>query len=230
MPSWCWPVVETQHVMMEDLEHRGWTVVEGIVASDSLVQLARTLGTPVAPYDRPLVQRLLAMDSSQAPANSYSFRHGRHPFPFHTDLANWTTPPRYVLLRSPLGTCAAPTLLTDADSLPADFLPSLRAASFTARAWTRSFACNILSRYRGFPLFRWDQHAMTPLDSFAKTAADTLVHHLRHLRPSATVTVPWASSDRVLVIDNWRMLHARPDVTAEPQRTLERVFVTTGDN
>jgi alpha-ketoglutarate-dependent taurine dioxygenase len=206
----------------------GWALLEGVRDGDGLIRLGRALGSPVAPHGRCLVQRLSPTDRSDAPANTYSSRYGRGAFPFHTDYANWTTPPRYLLMRSVGSVHSAPTLLLDSRLVSANIAPALRAACFRARASQRWFACNVLSRYRGRPLFRWDPHAMQPLDALAKDARVALCSALSD--PAvAPAEILLARTDQVLILDNWRMVHARPDTSDISGRCLERVLVLNGE-
>ena len=213
----------------EALRTRGWALVEGVSTQDTFLRLACHFGIPVAPHDRPLVQRLLPTDATEAAENTYSSRYGRSAFPFHTDYANWTTPPRYILMRSVGATHTVPTIVLDSSCLPSELTPDLRAACFRARAWSTGFACNVLSQCRRVTLFRWDPHTMNPLDSFARTTAASLVGVFDKL-PTASSAIPWEDAGRVLLLDNWRVLHARPDASNTSGRCLERVLVSAGES
>jgi hypothetical protein len=49
------------------------------------------------------VQTLTPKSETNATPNTYSGNYGLGEFPFHTDLAHWSVPPRYVAIRCEVG-------------------------------------------------------------------------------------------------------------------------------
>ena len=86
--------------LLDILELQGWAALSDTDRAHGFLEIAESLGEPVAPFGRPIIQTLEPKSLDEAPPNTFSGRYGRSAFPFHTDLANWTTPPRYVLLRA----------------------------------------------------------------------------------------------------------------------------------
>lgn len=201
-------------------------MVPGVSDARQLVGLAKQLGDPVIPHGRPLVQELVPSLSSMAKPATFSRRYGTDAFPFHTDLANWTTPPRFVLLRSATGPTSVPTRVTLPLEQVVPDLEPLRRATFYARASRRSFMCAIFSHHCGTTLLRWDSQAMRPLDSYSKKIAACFERFLQALPGGGSSDFHWCGRDEALVVDNWRVLHSRPPAVDAPERRLERVLVS----
>lgn len=81
--------------MLVDLD--GYAVLSGIAPGRSTDRVAARLGDIMLPWGGELVQELTSRAISTP--NTYSGIFGLERFPFHTDLAHWPIPPRYLLLR-----------------------------------------------------------------------------------------------------------------------------------
>jgi alpha-ketoglutarate-dependent taurine dioxygenase len=68
---------------------------------------------------------------------------------------------------------------------------------------------------------------MVPVDQYSRDCAEEFGSFLAELASAQTVLIPWEQRDTVLIIDNWRMLHARPDASSHLSRRLERALVAT---
>jgi len=74
---------------------------------------------------------------------------------------------------------------------------------------------------------RWDRNVMTPANESAVRLDADLRNSLEIDSPASEIAMDWRAPGRVVVIDNWRVLHARPPVPEwEEKRTLYRVFAT----
>jgi hypothetical protein len=100
------------------LRRDGVAILSGTTLRDML-HIAESLGD-VIPSRRggPTLDLLQLVDSRSARPSSLSARYGTGAFPFHTDCAYYTVPPRFVLLRMGEG-CSTdrPTYLLDSQSL-----------------------------------------------------------------------------------------------------------------
>jgi hypothetical protein len=211
---------------LERLREHGWALC-GTDESAPLTSLATGLGNIVSPAHKTACHLLRATTTTEARQNTYSSRFGLQAFPFHTDLANWTTPPRYVLLRHHSGDGGVPTLLLDAfpiiDTLG---IERFRAGLWSARGSQGRFLCNVLSSRRRAALFRWDACGMKPENEHATVASAALIECINEMQGRHSTAVRLGEQNAFLVIDNWRTMHARPPIPAgSVSRTLERLFI-----
>jgi len=213
---------------LHELSESGWLLVKE-VRTTGLLQLARELGEPVpSRLGGPLVDRLAPKPKEEAPPRSMSAFFGLGEFPFHTDCAHFRIPPRFLLLRLAEGaTSDRPTLAQEFRQLGlnANQRNELLRHVWLVNGGRRCFFSSILSDslIPGHTLVRYDQCCIRPaLPGFAVSAA-ILEHAMHEVVP---VAVDW-KPDEVLIIDNWRVLHARGPATnqAKSPRVLERVLV-----
>jgi hypothetical protein len=209
------------------LQRSGWALVPTKNPAEGMRCIAATLGEIIQPERAPAIHQLRATTESEARNGTYSSRFGLGAFPLHTDMANWTTPPRYVLLRHHSGAEDIQTLLFDSgvliEALGSDLF---RQGVWSARGPRGRFLCNVLSRRRGRQLFRWDVQALTPQTLEAQRASDAIGSYLNQTADRDIVPVKLGGREVVLVLDNWRIMHARPSVpSSSASRTLERIFV-----
>jgi alpha-ketoglutarate-dependent taurine dioxygenase len=207
------------------LQRDGWCALAD--GSASLLEIANSLGEPIASPGHPVIQSLLARPKNAAPKNSMSGLFGFGDFPPHTDVAHWHMPARYVLLRCASGTSSTPTVLIDSS----DFLTDRQRRQWGRTTWkvTRiasPFLCSLTFSVDGIAAIRWDPCCLVPYGKRAEELLPEVIETLAlALRVSGHV-MTWKSSESILVIDNWRVLHARPAVSEPPvRRELQRVLV-----
>jgi alpha-ketoglutarate-dependent taurine dioxygenase len=216
-------------VQAASLHEQGWCST-AIASTSDLYKLATAFGEPVPVRSRgPLIQELTPTSRKKAAPRSLSALNGLGSFPFHTDAAHHRRPPRWLLLR-----CADPgesqrrTLLIDSRALRLahDELREVGRAVWNIRTGFKSF---LASAILGFPggigtsvRLRYDPGCMTVADPGFARAAELLRNALADLPRTG---VSW-ETDLTLVIDNWRVLHARGDskVDDSGSRRLERVL------
>ncbi len=89
------------------------------------------------------------------------------------------------------------------------------------------FFCSLFLTNSGPNYLRWDPNVMTPANAVAESVREILHEELERGSVTTEIFQSWAEPGEALVIDNWRLLHARPHVP-EPGagRTLYRVFVS----
>jgi Taurine catabolism dioxygenase TauD, TfdA family len=171
-----------------------------------VLNFARRLGQPISGRKGELVESLRPAWPEEASPRSLSAIHGMHPFPFHTDGAHYSRPPRYLVLAciSP-GTTVVPTVLNSFKDLglTEHELARCRTATFLIKNGRRSFYSTILDSMRGF--VRFDEACMTPTSADAATILEVIRSRLIDREP---VQIRWRSGDAV-VLDNWRILHGR---------------------
>lgn len=210
---------------LTELSSTGACRMEG--SSAELVELASRLGSPVAARrSGPLLDRLVPKATGEAAPRSLSAAYGFGRFPFHTDAAHHRSPPRFVLLRcascTPTG---VPTLVADFDGM--QFTPSelktLKREQWVVRGGRgRTFYAPLLDEIDGRRRIRWDPGCMSPVAGTTPVGQEIVAGALR----SADATeIRWHEGE-VTILDNWRMLHARPAVSRDDElRVLERIMV-----
>ncbi len=197
------------------------------LSTDSL-DIARQFGEPL-PSRRggSLVDLLVPTKQEDAHPRSISAIYGTGEFPFHTDGAYMRIPPRFMFLRFIEGKSDRATLLLDAYALP--FSAEERREMFRdvwvvnggrGRFLTPIFNNGLVS---GSTLVRYDRGCMRPAHLAFNRAADILDLRSQEIKP---VQIHWKLG-HTLVLDNWRMLHARGSSSLEgvERRVLERVLV-----
>lgn len=215
---------------LDQLEKQGWSEFSVEVDTD-LVELAKSIGQPVrSRMDGPLLDRLTPKPETSAHPRSMSAVHGLGPFPFHTDAAYMRLPPRYMLMRLAAGAVSdRATLLCPFSELPLsrDDIRLLRNDVWLVDGGRGPFYSTILNETvsRGGSILRLDPCCMRPAaPSFAKSF-EVLSRAIERVTPHSVAWTP----GRALLIDNWRVLHARAsavDATAVSRRVLERVLIS----
>jgi alpha-ketoglutarate-dependent taurine dioxygenase len=211
----------------QELLQNGWIEFMCDLSTDSLA-IARQFGEPL-PSRRggPLVDCLMPKKQEDAHPRSISAIYGTGEFPFHTDGAYMRVPPRFMLLRFIEGKSDRTTLLLDAYALP--FSAEERREMFRdvwvvnggrGRFLTTVFNNSLVS---GSTIVRHDRGCMRPAHPAFNRAADILDLRSREIK---SVRINWKVG-HTLVLDNWRMLHARGSSSLEgvERRVLERVLV-----
>jgi L-asparagine oxygenase len=219
--------------MIEDLERNGFVLMNELRPEATTLETASALGKvldiqKLLPLSRiPTVQSLRPRYASSVGNNQYSGIHGLDAFPLHTDLAHWTVPPRYFILR-----CIVPAedvctlMLPWATITPALGSIDMRKAVFTGRRKHRgcSGLVRAMSCQAGNDVRRWDAMFLKPLNQPAREL-DKLLREARWMRSSARV--PLRRTGDTILIDNWRTLHGRDSVPPDSRgRLLERAYLS----
>lgn len=149
-----------------------------------------------------------------------SDHYGYGEFPWHTDGAVARIPPRFVALGRVDGSYGGPNteLLDVRSKLGLAKLHELRGTVLrvSSRSGRRSYRC-AYSEIDGQPILRWDERVCT----VARGLKD-LAFLLDGCEPTAVIE-GWGDG-RVLVFDNWKLLHRRPAVS-HPTRRLWRSYL-----
>ncbi len=182
------------------------------------------LGRPLTPWQGGLLQELVPRDI--ATPNTYSGMYGLDRFPFHTDLAHWRRPPRYLLLRCLKGYSDVPTLLLDGQAIfETAMLGIFTRAIFKPRRplggmYSLLRLCTPIDS--GY-CFRWDENFLRPASKIGEIARQ----HITELLPKCDpLSIALVRTGDTLLIDNWRMLHARSLIpTGREDRRIQRVYL-----
>lgn len=175
----------------------------------------------------PNVQSLIPRKRAEGRKNQYSGIYGLTRFPLHTDLAHWAVPPHYILLRCIVGSTDVFTNLLDwSYIINASEESLLRKAIFTTRKARdgHSALFRALSQDGPRKIFRWDPLFLKPLNEQARAVA-SLMRNLDGTEKVANILLEQPGD--ILLIDNWRMLHARTEVMAQSiTRHIQRAYLS----
>ncbi len=188
-----------------------------------VLALAQSLGDVAPGRDRQLVERIIPRAGHNAFGGSLSSTYGLNPLPLHTDTAHWPCPCRYLVIACErLGPVPTPTLLMDSRQARLSDTEELacRQAVFLIRNGRHSFYGSVRESRRDF--IRLDPGCMVALSRDCDVALQAFqCDRQRH----AMYRFDWEPG-RILVIDNWRILHGRGDGTpTAPGRVLLRAMV-----
>lgn len=175
----------------------------------------------------PTVQTLKPRHEADSSANRYSGTYGLDEFPLHTDLAHWTLPPRYFVLRCQNGSRAVSTRLLANSTLASvlDTATLRRALVRPRRAGPNGTLCLLPLVFcrDGICGFRWDPLFLVPMNEAASRVAKIMHPHTWHVSKSLTL----AERGDTLIVDNWRFLHGRSRISmTDIDRRLERVYLS----
>lgn len=210
----------------KELQARGWTIQDHsqtVDLSAVLEKIAHTLGTASFGRGGQAIEHLRPVPEAHAHPQSLSQKYGLGSFPLHNDTAHYSTPCRFIVMgcEEP-GDISSPTVLLDthALTLDEDETHALHSASFFIKNGRKSFYSSIKSKDRSF--FRFDPGCMHPVSVDGEKAMNAL----RAERHVANLTeIEWAKN-RIIIIDNWRMLHGRSNHDqADLRRSLLRITV-----
>ena len=208
----------------KSVANEGYSLLEHVSEYD-MWTVANGLGSPVGEArDGETIKLLQPRASGLSVKNTLSSKYGTGSFPFHTDAAYWYRPPRFLLLRcinpGESGRC---TLLLDSYTcFLADQWDLLTQAIFDV-AGSRPFLATIghVSPNKKFML-RLDRDCMKPSNRMASRALAMV--SARIIETKAT-EISWQSGT-LLVIDNFRLLHARAvSPLPDPQRLHQKVLI-----
>lgn len=210
------------------LEVNGWAIIstaartqEGIATE--LKSLASAHGDIVPGRGGRLVEPILPEPVETARPGSLSSKYGLRPLPLHTDTAHWNIPCRYLLLACvDPGPLPTPTFLLDSRRVQLSERETLacRSAVFAIQNGRFSFYGSI--NERGRPFIRLDPGCMTALSRDGATALEAFS---RERQAKILHRHDWKQGD-VLLLDNWRILHARGhDMPTEAGRILVRTMI-----
>ena len=172
------------------------------------------------------VQVLTPHHTAHATPNTYSGNFGTQAFPLHTDLAHWFLPPRYFALRCIIGSRQVSTSLVDVkDLISVVGRRNLTRALVRPRRplkHNRPLLRLLSRREDGSELFRWDSLFVVPATNESQVICETVANVLASINPKEV----WLENPGdTLIIDNWRMLHGRSQVsTGDELRRVERAY------
>lgn len=212
--------------LRDQISERGYAVLPAFATEVPVEEAIRGLGDVLRLGEGPAVHRIVPMAREATTPNTYSGLYGLDAFPFHTDMAHWREPPRYLFLRCVVGFAEVPTLLVDGSRIVDEAGRAVLSRALVQPRRPVRGEMPLLRLYRpgrDFGLLRWDDVFIRP----ASRAGEFGVERFREaLRDVTRTEVPLLEPGDTLVVDNWRMLHARAPVPAGCEgRILERAYL-----
>jgi hypothetical protein len=200
------------------LSKRGWTFVRK-PKRFSAEGLSRSLGwSSLRPGDE--AAELTPKSREASRPGTMSAIIGMDAQPMHTDGANRSLPPRFLVFEClNAGEAPCPTNIW---VLNLGLLNRCKPRELQRTGWVSQhagvrFYCDVLNKVDGLPYVRFDPLCMTHPDPELPAIASETLHRYSQLH-----RVDWIEGS-ILAIDNWRCLHARGDGGAKAcSRHLKR--------
>lgn len=212
------------------LSQYGWTVIDSSIHEQkrlavAILQIASELGHPVPlRLGQDVVSILSPRHQTDGLPNSFTAAFGTGAFPLHTDTAHWERPARYVVLGClTAGSSERQTIILPWQNLKFNkrTLEEIQTGIFMVRNRKNSFYTQILDSSKR--ILRVDFQAMIPKNTYAFSARAAVQEQLG--KTPKTVKMKW-SPGRILIMDNWKVLHARGESSmTDSDRQLMRVLV-----
>lgn len=217
----------------ENLSTLGYVLLKGWKPELTTEDAAGDLGISVDIATRlpksgiPNVQTLTPKSTDRAPKNQYSGTFGLGEFPFHSDLAHWSVPPRYFMLRCVQGSSTVATQLLHVDKITATIGDSVlkKAVLLPRKRMPNANYCPLPLSFQRSEVagIRWDPLFLRPYNDAAASVGRALAN--QHWGESLQSVVLEKPGD-TLIVDNWRILHGRSAVDAKStERKLERIYL-----
>jgi succinate dehydrogenase flavin-adding protein (antitoxin of CptAB toxin-antitoxin module) len=217
----------TTSILRSRLETDGYALIQAHMPEAETIEATSRLGSVLHYADTNKKQVLTPQHSSASTPNTYSGNYGCGEFPFHTDLAHWSAPPRYLALRCIVGTQDVATFLVESDHIISEFgrnelkrtLVQPRRTLLGKRPLLRLLDVAETDQ----ELFRWDMLFTQPATEYSKQVVSEIGKYLSTLSRKQFVL---ASKGDTMIVDNWRMIHGRTSVNqSSTHRRIERVYM-----
>jgi len=208
------------------LYERGFAFLPKHAAEIDASVAIRQIGSVIKLAGFDTLQTLSPKLQNEATPNTYSGNFGLDDFPFHSDLAHWARPPRYLALRCINGGIATYTQLIDSSNI-VDLIGEVelrRTLVMPRRPQSgRKQLLRLLERFDGaFWAFRWDPLFLSATEECAEVLKQVALC-IAGLNPHRCLL---SESGDTLVVDNWRMLHGRSRVAdSDVNRVIVRAYL-----
>lgn len=205
------------------IESKGYVEIPALWPNDPSKEVFSRIGKIIDLPGIDSIQTLVPRRVTDSTPNTYSGNFGLKKFPLHTDLAHWSTPPRYFALRCLVGVENVATRLLDSRSLIAALgKEKLTRTLVRPRRPVQGFRPLLrLLESKAKPLIRWDQLFISPATADSSKVVESVHTYLENV---VATDVFLTNLGDTLIIDNWRMLHGRSPVLHGHDRKIERAY------
>lgn len=206
----------------QQLEENGFVNLGTLSPQLNTVIVANQIGKIIRVSGTSEVQKLSPRDKNELPQNTYSGNFGLGNFPLHTDLAHWSEPPRYFLLR-----CIVPDpeVVTSVINFKTALqeLKALTIARALFKPRRKLENRQFLLRFNRNQVFRWDRTFLIPENKEAIEVAECI----NNIKQQNVQSFRLLERGQVFLIDNWRVLHGRSKIGDKSStRLIERVYLS----
>jgi hypothetical protein len=200
---------------IKELLENGWLYINGIFELNSFKKILQDYTK--SEFD--IVENILSPHKIGDKILTLSKIYGLDQFPFHTDGAQYTIPPRYIVLENKSeDEEIANTNLIDGFKVSAgqenlfyNSIFEIQGNGF--KELTPIINCRKIDKEK---ILRFNPEIMISVIKRKKTILNNLINNYPRIK------IKWHSND-YLVIDNWRMLHSRDEVNVNSKRKIRRL-------
>lgn len=206
------------------LDENGWVVFNNPNEDEILLEISKIFGLIIMHPNGKLIDYLSPKEKTESIKNTFSYKYGFEKFPFHTDTAFWNIPARYVLMSCENISSTETLILTleSVNKLTTEELCILEKSIFLVKTNQSNFYCSVLSKVNGSQIFRYDPNTMKAINSYAKKAIMVIENIINN---SEIHRINW-NNPQILIIDNWKTLHARSSIIDKEDRILKRIYIS----
>lgn len=212
------------------VEQQGYAFLPSFLPDLDAATAASVLGVPEQLEGLELVQELSPKQTYLSTPNTYSGNFGFGTFPFHTDLAHWAIPPRYILLWCSRGDETTKTQFIDSNSVIQKLGVSTLTRCLAQPRRPMKGSLQLLPILQASTeqlnrLIRWDSIYLKPSNVYAQTVFEEIHQHLAKVKP---IIKSLTNRGDTLIMDNWRLLHGRSQVKEMTSaRLIHRVYLSS---
>jgi alpha-ketoglutarate-dependent taurine dioxygenase len=200
----------------------GFVEFENITTDNELVEICKNIGEIIPDSNGHLIKKLKPNSGIGKTKGTFSNRFGFGQFPLHTDTAFWATPVRYILLSS-IQKSICPTYFVSKTSLfsQLDFerINEVEGAIFKIKIPNKQFYSSLLFREKDVEGLKYDPACMIAANKKAKHFVDKLENTKIEMEK-----INW-TGNKAVIMDNWRVLHARGIAISDEERELSRIYI-----
>lgn len=188
----------------------------------STLDVAKSMGRIIETNFFDTVQILKPKIADKEHKSSYSGNYGLGEFPFHTDMAHWYIPPKYLLLRCIIPAPNVPTNIINLNSIFQEIDFNYDLAHFVPRKKLES-KTSILHLYKK-DICRWDKLFLKPFNQYARDLELIIADKIANY-PYKKIQLKQTGD--CILINNWKMIHSRSAVDElSLNRYYERVYLS----
>ena len=209
-----------------NLQLKGWCIIEKLEESDFIL-LSKMFGEPVIEdYSGNIIEELRIKEEDTNNKGSWANIYQAGEYPFHTDMAYYKIPPKFLFLRLKQGcTSNRKTVLFDIQSqnINTQEQTYLGEDIWKINNYSTIFTTKILSHLNSKEyVYRYDPVCMSPF--FSNSKSKIILESL--FENGIKKEISWTEK-QVLLINNWRVFHSRDKGSSlvESNRILQRILI-----
>nr|WP_199001847.1 TauD/TfdA family dioxygenase [Flavobacterium sp. ASV13] len=206
------------------LNSKGWIEFNSMTDDGTLIKISKSLGKVLKHPNGNDIEYLKPKHKKDSVKNTFSYNYEFERFPLHTDTAFWEIPAKFVLLSSNELSHTATTIIAYEDiykSLSISEISEIKKSIFIVKTATKNFYTSFINKYLDDNFIRFDSNCMKPVNKSAKITLEIIEDKLVKI-PVRNIT--W-DKPKVIIFDNWKVLHGREAVKTDEHRILKRIYI-----